>query len=570
MKILIGIIRLLVGVLFIISGLIKLNDPVGFSFKLQEYFAPEVLNLGFLIPYALLIAIFVVIYEVLLGVMILIGYAKKFTLWSILLMIIFFTFLTFYSAYFNKVTDCGCFGDALKLTPWESFTKDIILLVLILILYFKRDYIQPLFNRNTRSLVVFIAFIGCLAVTYQVLQHLPIKDFRGYKIGANIIDGMTAPEGAQKAVFDYKWKFMVDGQETIVTTSGDYPKQDGEFISVETTEIEAGYEPPIHDFSIEKRGTDFMADFMEVDNLIIVIAYNLDNAEKEGFKGIMERTNEAIIKGYTVIGMSASSDKQTSDFIDDFHLNFEFYLCDETALKTIVRSNPGILALEKGTITQKLHWNDVSDLQLETLATAKPNLDFNLKRQLDSIAELDQRYRNLMAVDSPEERKVLAEEIGLTEEDYSGDLWGMQSPVDSSNMVFVEQLFKKSGYPGITRVGKGSNEAAWYVLQHNPAFIPEYFPLISEAGEAGELAYDLVAMMEDRYLMSQGKEQIYGTQGMSYNNELGPFIWPIEDPENVNERRNKVGLTESMEEYSKRLFGEGFEYKVLTLEDIKQ
>ena len=119
MKILVGFSRIFVAVLFIISGMIKLNDPVGFSFKLKDYFAPEVLNLEFLVPYALVIAIFVVIYEVLLGVMIFLGYAKKFTLWSLLLMIVFFTFLTFYSAYFNKVTDCGCFGDAIKLTPRE-------------------------------------------------------------------------------------------------------------------------------------------------------------------------------------------------------------------------------------------------------------------------------------------------------------------------------------------------------------------------------------------------------------------------------------------------------------------
>src|SRR5690606_6578086 len=115
----------------IISGLIKLNDPVGFSFKLEEYFSTGVLDLPFLIPYALAIALFLVIFEVMLGIMLLMGYQARFTVWNLLLMIIFFTFLTFYSAYFNKVTDCGCFGDAIKLTPWESFTKDVVLLLLI-------------------------------------------------------------------------------------------------------------------------------------------------------------------------------------------------------------------------------------------------------------------------------------------------------------------------------------------------------------------------------------------------------------------------------------------------------
>ena len=136
MKYIVGFARIIVGLLFIISGLIKLNDPVGFSFKLKDYFAPEVLNLEFLVPFALLIAIILVIFEVLLGVALLLGHFKKWTLWALLLMIVFFTFLTFYSAYFNKVTDCGCFGDALPLTPWESFSKDIVLLFLVLILFF--------------------------------------------------------------------------------------------------------------------------------------------------------------------------------------------------------------------------------------------------------------------------------------------------------------------------------------------------------------------------------------------------------------------------------------------------
>lgn len=135
MKAITGIARVLVGILFI-SGFVKLNDPLGFSYKLQEYFSEQVLDIPVLIPFALIIAIVIVIYELVLGIMLLIGYSPKFTTWSLLIMIVFFTFLTFYSAYFNKVTDCGCFGDAIPLTPWQSFYKDVILLVLILILFF--------------------------------------------------------------------------------------------------------------------------------------------------------------------------------------------------------------------------------------------------------------------------------------------------------------------------------------------------------------------------------------------------------------------------------------------------
>ncbi len=570
MKILVGISRIFVGVLFIISGLIKLNDPVGFSFKLKDYFAPEVLNLEFLVPYALLLAIFVVIFEVLLGIMLLVGYFRKFTLWSLLLMIVFFTFLTFYSAYFNKVTDCGCFGDAIKLTPWESFTKDIILLVLILILFFGSKYIKPLFSKGVRSIIVFVAFVGCLAITYHVLQHLPIIDFRPYKIGANISEGMSIPEDAPKPIFEYNWKFKVNGEDKIFTTSGDYPKVDGEFIEVKTKELQAGYEPPIHDFTIERDDTDYTEQFLNEENIIFVIAYNYSNTEKDGYRNIREITNEALKKGYKVIGLSASSKEVMEGLAEDYKLNFQFYFCDETTLKTIVRSNPGILELQRGTIKQKLHWNDAMDLELQTLENASPNLDFELKRRLDSIAILDQRFRKLMQAESAEELEKMGKEMGLSRDEYTGDHMALQRVIDSTNMIFVENIFKTKGYPGISMVGESTNMAAWYVLQHNPDKIPTYLPIIKEAGKDGEISMRAVAMMEDRYLMNEGKPQIYGTQGMRYDDERGAFIWPIQDPETVNERRAEVGYEDSIEEYAKILFGEDFVYKVLNIDDVKQ
>ena len=159
MKYVVGFSRIFVGILFIISGLIKLNDPVGFSFKLEEYFSPGVLDLPSLAPYALAISLFVVIVEVLLGVFLLIGFKVRFTVWSLLLMIVFFTFLTFYSAYFNKVTDCGCFGDAVKLTPWESFSKDVVLLILIVVLFLGSKHIKPIFGNLANWSVAAIAFI---------------------------------------------------------------------------------------------------------------------------------------------------------------------------------------------------------------------------------------------------------------------------------------------------------------------------------------------------------------------------------------------------------------------------
>ena len=363
MKYLVGFSRIFVGILFIISGFIKLNDPVGFSFKLEEYFSQGVLDLPFFEPYALAISIFVVVFEVLLGVMLLVGFRVKFTVWSLLLMIIGFTFLTFYSAYFNKVTDCGCFGDAIKLTPWESFTKDIVLLVLIVVLFMGRKYIKPLFNQKINRLVIFFTLVCSGFYAYHVLGHLPVIDFRPYKIGANIEEGMTEPEDAPKPIYDYAWRFEVDGEEKIIVTQGDYPQVDGEFIDVETTEVQEGYEPPIHDFTIEQNGEDFAASLLQEPKLLMVIAYDLRKTNGTVYSDVKRTADKALENGYKVIGMSASNNEQTDTLINEHDLNFEFYFTDETTLKTIVRSNPGVLVLEKGTILQKVHYNDIDELE---------------------------------------------------------------------------------------------------------------------------------------------------------------------------------------------------------------
>ncbi len=365
MKYLVGFSRVFVGILFIISGFIKLNDPVGFSFKLEEYFSQGVLDLPFFEPHALTISIIVVIFEVLVGVMLLIGFRVKFTVWSLLIMIVGFTFLTFYSAYFNKVTDCGCFGDAIKLTPWESFTKDIILLIFIIILFVGRKYITPFFGSNAKRMVTLVALVLSGIYVVHVLRHLPVIDFRPYKLGANIEDGMNVPEDAPKAIIEYAWKFKTAEGEKIVVTNGDYPKVAGEFIGAETTEIQKGYEPPVHDFTIEQNGEDFALSLLNEPKLVMVIAYDLRKTNLDVYAEVKKVTDEALKNGYKVIGMSASNEEQTSDLVKQHGLSFEFYFTDETTLKTIVRSNPGILVLKKGTIAQKVHYNDLDELTFE-------------------------------------------------------------------------------------------------------------------------------------------------------------------------------------------------------------
>lgn len=568
MKFLTHIARFIVGALFIFSGFIKLNDPLGFSYKLQEYFSAEVLDLAFLTPYALLLSIILVVVEILLGIALLIGYKKKITLWLLLAMIAFFTFLTFYSAYFNKVTDCGCFGDAIPLVPWESFIKDVVLLVLILFLLWQQKYITPAFAKMVNTSLIFIAFLASMSFGYYVLMHLPWLDFRAYKEGSNIAEGMKVPEGAPEAVFEYQWKFNVNGKEKIVPTTGGYPEVDGEFVSYEVVQISKGYEPPVHDFTIERDEQDFTTQFLETENLIVIVAYNLRNTEREGYYTIRNITEKAIKKGYTVIGLSSSSQGETEAFVRDFKLPFQFYFTDETVLKTIVRANPGIVSLHKGTILQKLHYNDASDLKLKELPTAQPNLNFTLKRELDSIAVLDQRYRKLMMVEDPEKRALLGKEMGLQPADYEGDLWARQIVLDTSNLRRIEYLLQNSGYPGKSKVGEPTNTAAWYVIQHNPEKIPTYLDMMKKAGKNDEIPFRLVAMMEDRYLMNEEQPQIYGTQGMTYPS-APPFIWPIKDPATVNKRREEAGFTQSIEAYSKMLFGEDFTYTNVTIQEAQ-
>ncbi|MCH8535303.1 MAG: DoxX family protein [Flavobacteriaceae bacterium] len=360
---LVQIARIFVGGLFIFSGFIKLNDPLGFSYKLEEYFGADVLNLEFLIPLALPMAVFIVIYELLLGVTLLIGFLPKFTKWSLLLMIVFFTFLTFYSAYFNKVTDCGCFGDAIPLTPWESFYKDVILLILIVYLFMNEKLIRPLFNIKIQRLVFAISLTACGVFAYFVLNHLPLLDFRPYKIGVNIQEGMEIPDDAEQATYEYKWKFLVNGKEEIISTSGSYPETTGEFLEVETILISEGYEAPITDFGFNKDGQDFTDELLAEEKLLLIATYNLSKSDEQGWKNTAEQIKKAQKQNYRVVALSASSGEEFKQLFETYNVEFEYFFADETAIKTIVRSNPGLLIIKNAVIEQKYHWNDATHLK---------------------------------------------------------------------------------------------------------------------------------------------------------------------------------------------------------------
>ena len=425
----IAISRLIVGSLFIVSGLIKCNDSIGFSYKLNDYFAADVLNMEFLIPYSLLLAVMICVVEVVLGIAVIFGIKNKLSSALILAMMLFFTWLTWYTSNCiverelasslgqdfvkNCVEDCGCFGDALKLEPIESFYKDLFLLIftiplfvfsflnrikkntaeqdifygvasLILIGLFGGLFIGwwfPLpFTLITFAIIYFlkqkikndwvillIPYILTLGFTWYCLQHLPYTDFRPYKIGANIQEGMSTPEDAPKPIMEYTWIFKVNGEEQKITTNGNYPTvEGGEYVGLDGDPkvIDEGYIPPIQDFTIESSEGDLTSQFLEEENLIIVTMYAIEKAEDGGLSKLKSFTDDAIKKGYTVVGLTSSGDDAKLSLKENYNLNFDSYLCDEKVIKTIIRSNPGIVVLKKGTIVNKKHWNDIEDIEL--------------------------------------------------------------------------------------------------------------------------------------------------------------------------------------------------------------
>ncbi|WP_281298531.1 BT_3928 family protein [Flavobacterium limnophilum] len=355
--------RLFVGILFIISGLIKLNDPLGFSYKLDEYFSEPVFNMPFFVPYSLAIALFLVILEVVLGVMLLIGYKSKLTIWLLLLLIIEFTFLTFYSAYFDVVKDCGCFGDALHLTPWQSFSKDIVLLFFILILFFNKKLIKPLFTNKIQNILVLTSIALCSFMGYWVINHLPLKDFRPYKVGTNIRTDMSIPDNAPKSVVEMVFIYKVNGVDKEFTEKDLMSLPEGAtFVDRKDKVIVQGYLPPIHDFKLELDGQDNTDMVLSKEKVLLVVAYDLEKANPEAMQNLEKLYKEAAAKGYYVSLLTGSSSEIIEATKKKHGFTFDFHFCDATALKTIERANPSFVILNYGTVKQKVHYNDIKDL----------------------------------------------------------------------------------------------------------------------------------------------------------------------------------------------------------------
>lgn len=201
---------------------------------------------------------------------------------------------------------------------------------------------------------------------YWVLNHLPLKDFRVYKVGTNIMQGMEIPEGAPKSVYEMSFLYRINGEEKRFTDKelGNLPA-DAEFISREDKMISQGFQPPIHDFTMDKDGESYLEAMMSEPKLVMLVTYNLSRADEAGLAMLRDFAQTATAKGYKVIGMTASSTDETEAVVKKYQLPFDYYTCDGTTLKTIERANPSIVVLENGTIVEKKHWKDAAKVNLK-------------------------------------------------------------------------------------------------------------------------------------------------------------------------------------------------------------
>jgi uncharacterized membrane protein YphA (DoxX/SURF4 family) len=368
MKALVWFCRIAVGLLFIFSGLIKANDPLGFSYKLQEYF--EVFHMMFLNPLALTAAITLCALEMLLGFALLIGTRANAVAWGLLLLIIFFGFLTFYSAFFKVVQTCGCFGDAIPLTPWQSFSKDMVLLALVAVIFVKRRTIQPLFNPSVSNSLFIGAVVFSFGFGLFTYNFLPVMDFLPYKVGANLLDEMKTPPGAKPDEYEitYQLKNKLTGA-TRTMTDKEYMKtgiwKDANWVVVGTPEsrlVKKGFEPKIRDLAIQDaQGTNYTQELLgnPFYNLVIV-AYELDHTDEEA----LARINALAVNltdNYNIrtILLTSNSVPDATAFAKKHHLVSEIYYADGVPLKTIVRANPGILLMKGGTVIAKWHYHSL-------------------------------------------------------------------------------------------------------------------------------------------------------------------------------------------------------------------
>lgn len=370
MKIAVTIARILVGVLFIFSGLVKAIDPLGLSYKMQEFFEvwaaegyiPKLMN--WLNDHSFMFSIIMITLEVVLGVGLLVGWRKKLVLRLLLLLILFFTFLTSYVLFSGKIRACGCFGDCIPLTPIQTFSKDIILLLLSLFLLRKQKYIEPLFKEKLPFAIVLLSLVATGLLQMYVIEHLPITDCLPYKAGNNLLELRKMPADAIPDKYSYSFIYEKDGQKKEFTT--DFPDSTWKFVDRKQTLIEKGKNnvPLINDFSLsDADGADSTETILNKPAYYLFFIKSIQEAAPEKWQSIFTDLVKKAKQQHIPIYVVTADTKNANVFFNQANsYNLPVYTTDGVAIKTAARANPTIFVMKGPVVQAKYSWADLKEL----------------------------------------------------------------------------------------------------------------------------------------------------------------------------------------------------------------
>ncbi len=363
MKLLTQTARILTGLLFVFSGFVKGIDPLGTAFKLEDYFTA--FSIGFLDDLALPLAILLCLVEFVTGMMLLTGSMVKLSSWMAALFMAFFTPLTLILALFNPVSDCGCFGDAIHLTNWQTFLKNVVITLLVVFVFIRKDDSRgSLSVKAGMNFTLAFVFLFLLFMRYN-LAYLPVIDFRPYKVGTNLAEAMTVPPDATPDKYDIRFIYEKDGNQKEFTLN-DYPADDTswKFIDQKSVLISKGYVPPIHDFALMTGVGVDMTDHVtrQQGDVLLMIARRLGKSDREGLKKGYDLGIELQKRGTGFYILTASTPEEAGMLVKGFDALF----ADETTLKTVIRSNPGFVLLHNGTVAAKWSYHNLPASQAFT------------------------------------------------------------------------------------------------------------------------------------------------------------------------------------------------------------
>ena len=375
----------MLATLFIFSGFVKAVDPLGSFYKIQDYLAAFGIISWFPTYLPLLFAIILSSAEFCVGVFLFFGVRRKIASTLALLLMSVMTSLTLYLALANPVSDCGCFGDAWVLTNWQTFGKNIVLLIAAIAVFRERKLMFRFVTLKIEWMVSLYTLLFVFALSFYCLEYLPVLDFRPYKIGADIKAGMEIPEGAKPSVFESRFVLEKDGRQQEFTLDN-YPDSTWTFVETRTVLKEKGYEPPIHDFSMISLDTgEDITDSVLTDKgyTFLLVAHRIEEADDSNIDLINEIYDYSVEHGYGFYALTSSPDEEIEMWRERTGAEYPFCQMDDITLKTIIRSNPGLLLIKDGTILNK--WSDNQLPDEYVLNDSLDKLELGQQKQVNKL-----------------------------------------------------------------------------------------------------------------------------------------------------------------------------------------